>query len=311
MVSAPSSPADLDNDAWLKGLTARCLNDAFKRPKDKNPVTARIDAANQKMFRDLFIKEWPELDTKPRTSVTSGLLNTLGTLNSGFAAEILSTESTVTPDDLMNKGKWIYVDFPETIYGPSGRLISAAFKYSLQTALLRRDPKPNDAPTFIVGDKAQRHIYSFDAKFLAEARSHRAGTCYLVQSLHSLHNAMESHSHHQTLGMLTNFGHIIAHTVGDSETAKTLSDLLGQTRETFVSASGGNNTDMWDTIMGNEKMNFSVSSQWCPVLQPAAFQGGLRNGGAANSFLVDAWMIRAGEPFKDGNRHMKVTFSQK
>jgi len=134
---------------------------------------------------------------------------------------------------------------------------------------------------------------------------------YLTQSLHSFHNSMESHGHHKTLGLLTNFAHLCIHTLGDSESARFASDLLGQRRETFISPSSPRTEDPWDRLMGLSNMSVSMSESYQPVLQPSAFMTGLRCGGPDNGHLVDGIVMRAGQPFRNGERYQLVSFSQR
>lgn len=121
---------------------------------------------------------------------------------------------------------------------------------------------------------------------------------------------MQPGSHHKALSLLTNFGTLIFHTIGDHETASFASNLLGQRRETFVQANSTGQEDPWDRMMGTSRMGASISESYQPVLQGEAFMTGLRCGGPPH-FMVDGIVIRAGLPFRSGERWQFVCFSQK
>jgi hypothetical protein len=114
---------------------------------------------------------------------------------------------------------------------------------------------------------------------------------------------------HETKALMSNFGLMIFHTLGDRESADFASSLLGHHREVFVSYSPKADLTMGEEIFGDTGGSCSVSETYQPVLQSRAFLSGLRSGGAEG--MVDGIVIRAGVPFKWGQNWIKVAFSQK
>jgi hypothetical protein len=111
--------------------------------------------------------------------------------------------------------------------------------------------------------------------------------------------------------LLTNFGLKIFHTVGDGETAKFASELLGHRRESFTTMQQKPDTTIGQEIFGDVAMTGSFNETYQPILQSAFFLSGMRNGGPGNGFQVDGILIRNGMPFNCGENWQFVTFNQK
>ena len=59
--------------------------------------------------------------------------------------------------------------------------------------------------------------------------------------------------HHEADSLLTNFGHVVVHTVGDAKSAQYASGILGNRRELFIGTSSGN-ASMWDVLSGKSEV---------------------------------------------------------
>jgi TraM recognition site of TraD and TraG len=303
IASAPYKPEDMKDEKWLEGLAPKVIAEAFERPKN------RIEEADYKLLESFWTKEFPTMDDKPRSSGLAGVMNTLHTFNTGLVRDICSTGTTITPA-VMEQGVSVIVNFPVSEDGPTGRFIAGGFKYLWQKHVLRRHWNQQFFNVMVL-DEYQESATEFDARYLAQCRSHGGAMFCLTQTIHSEYATMSGHGHHHRADqLLSNFGTHIYHTV-DSATAKFASDLLGQHRESFVSFSQKPDMSVTDEIFGNAGMSSSFSESYQPQLQPHLLTTGLRNGGPENRYIVDGVVIRLGVPFRNGLNYQVVNFSQK
>jgi len=182
--TAALKAADLADETWKQGYHNKVLRAAFEKQKTK------IEQADYEMLSDYWLNKYPNMDAKPRSSVLSGVENILNTWNIGLVREIISGETTTTPDDLFAGKYWLF-DFPVHTYGATGKYLMSSGKFLVQKTILKRRVKPGDAPVIIYADECQNVTNSFDAQFLAESRSHLGCMIYLTQSLHSFLTTME------------------------------------------------------------------------------------------------------------------------
>src|SRR5690349_16763761 len=95
---------------------------------------------------------------KTRSSIFAGVFGMLHYLNTGVMQHLLGSETNITPQAMLLGGKSILVNAPPSCYGPSGKLISAAWKFATEWAVLRRDAKPMDFFNVIFVDEAQQFV---------------------------------------------------------------------------------------------------------------------------------------------------------
>lgn len=302
--SAAYKSEDLADEEWLKGFHPKVLNVAFNAPK------GRIGKGDMELYREYFIRTFPSMENKVRSSFLAGVENITHVFNTGLVREMISGETNFTPLDF-EKGKWLLIDFSVHKYAASGRFIMAALKFITQKYVLRRTYTPGQASVIVFADEAQNVVNSFDSAYLNECRSHGGGVIYLTQSIHNLFNCIDSHGHHKTLSLLSNFKHVIAHSLGDHESAKYFSDLLGQRRKTYISPNMGQPGAVYDRIMGQSNVSVGVSERYEQTLQPSVFLTGLRNGGPENRFCVDGVILPSGQPFSSGQNYLFTVFKQR
>ena len=298
-------PADMEDEDWLAKSHARTLNAASAYAKGQKATEAeKSDITVAKAF---WYYEWPQLDDKPRGNILAGIMNLLHTYNTGEVYRSISSKTTFNLSQLA-EGKIIIADWSYHDHGMSGRFINSATKYLTQKFILSRRALPTDRPIVIWADEAQNVINSFDTAFLAECRSHKGCLVYLSQALHSF---MVSEGQRDGKLLLSNFSTKIINAVGDKDTADWASALVPDYRETFVSPNGGGNVDVWDRLTGTNRASFSVREEWQPSIRPGFFYG-LKRGGTANRKIVEAVIIKAGEPFKSsGTNWILAAFKQK
>jgi len=213
-------------------------------------------------------------------------------------------------------GKSILVNCPSCEYGNSGALISTCWKYLTQKSVLARQFNPGNFYNIIWADEAWQVTSSFDQHYVATSRSHGGAMVYLVQSRDSFYSALKGENgKHFANGLIGQFGHTVFHALGSSDDAEYASSLLGRRRETSYGGSVQPAGDCFDAafghLLGQSRVQASFNESWQPVLQPTVFMNGLRCGGKENQGLVDAIVVRSGEPFANGENWIYSTFQQK
>jgi len=273
-------------------------------------ANARTD--REKHDCDLAEQYWtfqiPRMNDRTRTSIEAGVMGTLHAMNTGIARELLATTTNVSPD-MLEQRKWVMVNCPVVPGDVTSTLINTAVKYSVQRHILKRQAKPGDPLLCIFSDEFQKLANSYDAMFLAECRSHKGCLIALTQSIHAMYaNLHGKGGEHQTDALLTNFGHVVVHTVGDAKTAKYFSDILGQRRELFINVSmQPRQEELFDVLMRGSNASVSCNEKYENVIQPAVFLSGLRCGGAENGNIVDGVVIRSGQPFNHSKENYLIT----
>jgi hypothetical protein len=212
----------------------------------------------------------------------------------------------------MDQGKWVLVNMPVHEKGAGGLAVSTAWKYATQRHVLRRHADQRTNPILLWFDEYQNVCNGVqDSAFLAECRSHLGGMVVLTHGLHSFHaSAKGEGGNHHAMALLGNFSTKVVHCLGENDSAKFASELIGralQQRGGFSRQPGGN---LWDEITGEGGMTFNSSERMEEIVQPNEFFK-LRCGGEVNNYMADAIVIKSGEPFAYGGNFLKVAFSQK
>ncbi len=256
-----------------------------------------------------WLSELPALNDRTRSSINAGVMGLLHVFNTGIVRDLLATSTNISPESLEER-KWWLVNFPIVPGDASATFVNTAIKYAVRRHILRRKPGPGDPLLAIWCDEFQKVSNSYDAAFLAECRSHKGCLVALTQSIHSMYaNLRGKGGEHQTDSLLTNFGHLIIHTLGDAKSAEYASSILGRRRELFIGASTGRE-EMWDVITGQSRIAMNAHESYEPVLQPAMFLRGLRTGGPPDN-TVDGVIIKAGQPFHNGENYLIAAFGQR
>ena len=262
------------------------------------------------LARQYWLEELPAMADRTRSSINAGVMGYLFAFNTGVVRNLVATTTTISPEDL-EKGIWWLVNLPITPGDATSTVVNASIKYVTQRHILRRKARPRDPLLVVWSDEFQKVANSYDAAFLAECRSHKGCMVVLTQSIHAMYaNLYGTGGEHQTDSLLTNFGHVVVHTLGDAKSAEYASSLLGRRRELFITPSTSHTQEMWDVIMGHPQSSVSASESYQPVLQPTVFLSGLRTGGPPHN-IVDGIVLRTGQPFSTGEQYLMVPFRQK
>jgi hypothetical protein len=300
------APEQLKMPAWRQGFHCKTLEAAYQAAKGP------IEKADMEQCLEAWLNEYVNLNDRTRSSITTQVNQILSVFTGGIVRTMLSGKTSISPA-VIEDGRWILVDMPVSRWGASGQFVNAAWKLAVQRHVLRRVATPESRIIVTWIDEFQNHLTSFDSsKYLPEARSHYGASIVLTQSLHSYYAALNGGqaAEHMANAMLTNFAHRIFCALGDAKSAEWASDLCGKSRQILISGSMAPQQDMWDEMMGQTKFTGSFSEHLENNVEPVAFMHNLRTGGPP-SFMVDAWVIRSGQPFSTGQNWLRVAFSQR
>lgn len=229
-----------------------------------------------------FLKQFASLAPQTRGSILACLMARLtGLLRSPFRT-LFSTDTTVTPEDSF-AGKLIILNLPIKEYGDAGRFAQVLFKTVWQRSVERRGS--SGVPVFLWADEAQYFVTEFDMLFQQTARSSRAATVYLTQSIVNFRAALDSdQSEAISEALLGNLQTKIFHANACPTTNEYAERLFG--KELKYTTTAGVDSD--------RKANVSLSQTYLPILPGIKFTT-LRKGGFANGKQVDAYLFQAGK----------------
>jgi hypothetical protein len=303
--TAALSPEQLTDPKWADSFHNQCFRRAYGRAK------SGIEQHDYQLANDFWLCEWPGMNDRTRSSIQAGVLGPLHVFNQGIVRSLLSEGTTITPE-IVEKGKWIFVDMPIGQHGSSGAFVLSSLKYFTQRHILRRTIRPDNNPIIIWCDEAQKVVNSADSFFLSESRKYAGCSIYLTQSMHAYFAALSGErGKNQAETLLTNFATKVFHAVGDPKTAEWASKLVGSSLQTFIGGSMQSGTDDYDALTGKLQFSSNFNQKFEPILQPNIYMHGMRTGGPANRFMVDGIVVRNGEPFSNGENWLWCTFSQK
>jgi hypothetical protein len=301
IAGAALSLDETGNETWKEGFHWRLLVEAKKNAKTD------IERHDYELAEQYWLVELPALNDKTRSSINAGVMGLLHVFCTGVVRDLLASSTTISPE-LLDERKWLLVNMPIVPGDATAAFVNTAVRYAVQRHILRRKAGESDPLIAIFCDEFQKVANSYDSAFLAEARSHKGCLIALTQSMHALYANLHGHGgEHQTDALLTNFGHVVFHTVGDAKTAEYASSLLGRRRELFISTSlAPANERMYDVLMGRAQVSVSCNESYEPVLQPSVLLSGLRCGGPPDC-VVDGVVIRSGKPFHTTDENYLIT----
>jgi hypothetical protein len=270
-----------------------------------------METHDYKLALDFWTVEYPVMADKTRSGIIAQVMGTLHVFNTGIVREMVSGESNICPDCLLD-GAWVLVNFPPSEWGAIGLFISTGWKYLTEIAILKRKATEHSPFVTIWADEYAQFCNRFDAEFICQCRSHKGCLVALLQSVASIYAAMPGEAgKHFADALLANFSHAVIH-ASDPVTAKWAASKLGRVRHLLCQ--GGyqprQQDNLWQDVFGVAQVSASYSEAFEQVLQDQEFMVG-RTGGPDNDFEADAIVIRSGEPFADGNSYLYRAFSQR
>jgi hypothetical protein len=272
-----------------KTINLKCANylrRAFKASRDTERV---VDFRETYKF---FLEEWPMLDFRTRSNILAALMTRLtGLLRSPFR-QLFCGATTVTPTDSI-EGRIVILNLPVKEYGEVGRFAQILFKTVWQRAVERRGS--SGRPVFLWADEAQFFVTKYDMQFQQTARSSRAASVYLTQSVVNFRASLDSsNSSSISDSLLGNLQTKIFHANACPLTNEYAERLFGEELQSVSGYSAGPSG-----FTGN------VAKTMLPIL-PAIKMTSIRKGGVINNKAVDGYIFQAGRIWKgNDSKHNK------
>lgn len=177
IMSAPTDPDDLLDPAWVANSVCCAW---LMRARDRRLTGSERHDLN--ITAQYWLKEFPSFDERTRASIVSTFTTLADSMRRGQLRELFGTTTTLTPEST-HDGRILIIDLPIKTFHELGRISQVIWKYLWQRATEARRVTPGSRPVFLWADEAQNFITAKDMDFQATARSSRACTIYLTQSL--------------------------------------------------------------------------------------------------------------------------------
>ena len=299
ITSSPASIAMTHNPDWQnRSFCFQCI------VKGEERVKGEIEKHDFDLAARYWLSEFPTIAEKTRSIIVSTFTSMADSLLRGTLRELFCTTTTIVPEVTLD-GRILIVDMPVKEFGELGIISQVLMKYVWQQAIERRVVSANPRPVFLWCDEAQHFYTSYDREFQATARSSRAATVYLTQSLPAFYSALggEHSGKAETDAFLTNLQTKIFHLNSDPVTNAWAADLCArsyQYRHNFGAA--GTERRSSHSAGVSESLDYEIL--------PREFSR-LRNGGPEHDFIVDAILFRSGRAFRaSGKNYLRVQFQQ-
>jgi hypothetical protein len=309
--SAPQTLAQANSKEWQEtSACATILREADVATKQEG-TDKRADFEECRAY---WLQEFPSLSDRTRSIIVLSFSMLVRPLITRPLGKLFNTDTTVTPESLMDSGKILIVNLPVQEFRLAGRVANLLWKYCWQIATLRR-MQPTDGsylrPTFIWMDEAQNFITPFDAEFQAVARSAAGCTVCMVQNRESLIRVLRSEAAVDAyLGNLQ--AKFFCQNTG--ATNEYASRLLGERWVTVKGMNVGRSTPQAEGYEPTTSGGVTSHEQHRRYVEPARFTT-LRWGGPINHNQVDCIVYNGGYQFAspDGKERLPyalLTFNQ-
>ena len=283
-VSAPTSSDQLASDDWAQSSFCwQCILGVEARFQQGAIAQADLDR-----IVDFWTKDYMHLSDKTR-SIINVMFAVLG---DAFYAEepvrsILTGATTVTPDDVIKRGKIVVLNLPTNIYYEAGRMAQFCFKYSFQRAMLRRR-KPSDGspmrPTVLWADEAHNFCHPFDSQYFREVRSNRGINVFLEQGIGGYIQAMNFSSADAVDDYLQNLSTKFFFQNNSTQTNEFAANAIGKLLM-------DKSTSSWGHSISGANVGDSVSPEQRHQIISGQF-GFLERGGYQYNSMVSGYVLR-------------------
>lgn len=286
--------------------TAQCLRRANER-SIKDELTAN-DLIDLEQTIEYWLNDFAGLAPRTRSIIVSTFTSRVTGLLRGPLQRLFcpsdepapgETPFTVTPEET-RQGKVIVLNLPIKEYGEVGRFAQILFKTIWQRAIERLDVGDKDLPVFLWADESQYFVTNHDVLYQQTARSKKAATVYLTQSLPNYYAMLATRDpHSSTHSLLGNLQTKIFHANGDPATNEWAEKLFAQ--EIGSRAAKSTNYSVGDRE--SVQLGRSAQENREPAVPTRMFTT-LRKGSATNSNRVGAIVFQGGRAWvKDGGEH--------
>lgn len=285
-LSAPTSPAQLSDEGWAARSTCwQCLNEAEAR-LDAGEI-AEVDFNR---ILNYWAKDYASWDVKPRSSVDA----MAAVLTDAFCSEeplrtILTTGTTVTPEDVIEDGRIVVLALPTNIFHSAGAMAQFAFKTSFQRRMLARKKNADGSPLRPIVmwiDEAHAFAHSKDAQYFAEVRSNRGINVYLEQGIGGYMRALGLHNAEEVDGFLQNLATKCFFQNNSPATNRFAADAIGK----LLQSKG---TENWGGSQSGGHFGGSETVEERHQITVGNF-GLLKRGGVENDKIVEGYVLKPG-----------------
>lgn len=323
------------------GFASIMLDNAFA--KALNPLSEQ----DKTVLYHYFAGSLYHMSDKTYTNILATFESIIFPLDSGLLHTLFSTHTTLVPD-MAHHGAIIIIDLPVKQHFETGLLAAHIWKYLFQRAAERRNVKANPRGLFLFVDEAQNFLNEYDHEFQSTARSSRVATLYLTQNIAGIYAKIGNE--HQARALIGNLRTKIFCSNDEYATNQWAADTIGKEVQYRHTLNQGTNTGTstsesdsrsWGTNWGhsssqqggssssggNRGGSFSVSHSHNQgqsrgvglnetidyAIQPAFFTSGLRTGGKANHYMVDAVLYHPArtDNFENGKNWTLCSFPQR
>ena len=291
--SAPTSVEVIQSEEWRQ--SACCWRHVQAAKKTVAGSGPRIDFHEVTAY---WLEHFPTLGERTRSSIVAMFITLAEALMRSKMRELFCSGTTVAPEDTL-AGKIVIVDLPVKEWGEVGRIAAVLWKYCFQKTVERRKDNSGGQgrPVFLWADECQYFVSRHDALFQATARSSRAGTVYLTQSIPSLVAAVGAEQEGRALvdSLLNNLITKIFHANSDATTNEYATKIIGKEIKRFgtVGRSVGSSSGSW---LPSVTRSSGYSEQLDDIILPTEFSR-LKRGGQENGYIVTGIIIQMGRVF--------------
>jgi hypothetical protein len=300
LTTSPANRAEVASDAFYQ--TSYCGKllkqvDAIGQAPDCAPGLKRRCARAV----EVLAGELASVGEKARGAVLS--------MNNGLTArflvdpfyDLLSTDTTWTPEAAEAGGFIDVVDFAVLVHGTNARMLNLAFAMLVQMHCVRRDPELIKVPFTLVRDEASFVLHpEWDASIQVVSRSQKLLMIDVIQDFDILLAALGGtpKAKHEAHAFASN--HLLKVMFGNTnnEMNEHFSRMLGDRRETTTSGGSGRGEPrgLVDALLGATADFHWEEGNYEPYLRPGEFAR-LRVGEAV-MYLGGRPLGRCGEPFR-------------
>lgn len=303
---APQSVAQIGDPAFVRSsFVLRCLQTADML------CDSDLDRGDLDATARFWLREFPSLASRTRSSVISTFTSMADGLLRGDLRELLSTTSTIKPE-MLEQGMVLVVDLPVKVHGDAGRVAQTVIKHVVQTSLESRDVTTSPRPVFLWMDEAQNFLSGTDHTFLATARSSRAATVMITQSIPGLIAATGGREARSTSeSLISNLRTKVLCANDCPVTNEWAERLFAKAWQTRVSTSLQDRQPANNQHHGTQHSAGSSAQQSLdPEVLAREFHA-LRCGGSRHDHAVDCLWFQGGRVFRATSKnYVRLTFRQ-
>lgn len=288
IISAPMNLDQAASEGWKdSSFCAAVMRKALTLDKEKASPGV-----------DFFMHQLPSVGDKARGAAVTGALGTITPFTTGAVAQAVQGDSTITPDDMLNRH--VILDFDLLTHRQNGLAFQLLTSWFCMEVVLRRRGK---FPYFVLlRDEYQFFAYAKrDVQTQSVGRSQRFIGISAFQSIPVLESAlgggMEAKTDAEALYSL----HVNKLMCNNNchKTNEINAEIIGKEPKMFFGG-GMNNTKQepaWFDILGvGQRPAFNFSQQYHYRIPPATFQT-LLTGGKECNYIVSA-VVHRGDRFQ-------------